>query len=80
MSEVCLEHALSARQAAFVAPGIASAWRRIRSHAMCWLARQRLASVLSRYDDRLLADIGWGWRDLGFGERLIRSHDVGPLI
>ena len=55
---------------------IASQWAGLRSRWMRWQARRRLQRSIAHLDDRLLADIGLGPRDLGFAEHLMRRHAV----
>jgi uncharacterized protein YjiS (DUF1127 family) len=38
-----------------------------------WWSRRRLRSSIAHLDDRLLADVGFSRRDLGFSERLMRQ-------
>ncbi len=39
-----------------------------------WWSAQRLRSNIAHLDDRMLADVGFSPRDLGFSERLTRRY------
>jgi hypothetical protein len=63
----------TARKNALVTPVIASAWSALRSFAIHLADCYRLARSIAHLNDRLLADVGLGSRDLGLGESLIRG-------
>jgi uncharacterized protein YjiS (DUF1127 family) len=70
-------HRTADRRNAVVAPAIVSGWTTLRSLLTRWLARRRLSRSVAHLDDRLLADVGLGPRDLGFYDRLIRRYVTG---
>jgi uncharacterized protein YjiS (DUF1127 family) len=57
-----------------LAHSAASLWTEFCCAWMRWLARKRLQRSIAHLDDRLLSDIGLCPRDLGFAQRLLRSH------
>jgi uncharacterized protein YjiS (DUF1127 family) len=42
-----------------------------------WRSVRRLRSSIAHLDDRLLADVGFSQRDLGFAERFVRATVAG---
>ena len=79
MSDAVLNSRAVEREAA-IAPSVRAGWAALKSVPMRWLSRQRLSDSIAHLDDRLLADVGLGPRDLGLGERLIRRFAAGGDI
>jgi uncharacterized protein YjiS (DUF1127 family) len=79
MSDAVLNSRAVEREAT-IAPSVRAGWTALKSVPGRWLSRQRLSGSIAHLDDRLLADVGLGPRDLALGERLIRRFAAGGDI
>jgi len=65
------------RSAGKLSAAIASGLTALRLALERWTVHRRFALSIAHLDDRLLADIGLGWEDLGFAERVARRRASG---